>query len=339
VLLTEDHIAVGTVERPPSGDAALDSLGSSVSDVLRTELGQSSHVMTVPSNRVLQVLQDLRIQPNTTPAPTELARVADFTNARSVLWGQLTRFGEAIRIDATLQDLDKGQTVPLNAMAPNARDLLASIGLLADAVRENLAHGSTDILTELKSTSWKPSTSSFEALRLYNEGQLLTQQGNHQAALKSFEAATKIDDHFALALSAMAKSYSTLGYDTEAGQFSRRAMSLSESLPPQEKYRIAANHYRILNNTQKAIESYENLAKSSPGDATIPDSAAPRSTLEWLHPLPISPPALTTALTPAKDWSERDTPRAQTRQEAENFDRRPPSRSQLAGKLIVDKQT
>jgi hypothetical protein len=46
---------------------------------------------------------------------------------------------------------------------------------------------------------------------------------------------------------------------------------------------------------------------------------------------PISPPALTTALTPAKDWSERATPRAQTRQEVEEFDKRPPSRSQLAG--------
>jgi eukaryotic-like serine/threonine-protein kinase len=255
--------------RNASGDATLDSLGSSVSDVLRTELGQSSHVMTVPSNRVLQVLQDLRIQPNTTLAPTELARVADFTNARSVLWGQLTRFGEAIRIDATLQDLDKGQTVPLNAMAPNARDLLTSIGALADSVRESLAHGSTDILTELKSTSWKPSTSSFEALRLYNEGQQLTQQGNHQAALKSFEAATKIDDHFALALSAMAKSYSTLGYDDEAGQYTRRAMSLSEGLPALEKYRIAATHYQIVRDNAKAIESYENLVKASPNSLVV----------------------------------------------------------------------
>ena len=255
--------------RNASGDPTLDSLGPSVSDVLRTELGQSSHVMTVPSNRVLQVLQDLRIQPNTTLAPTELARVADFTNARSVLWGQLTRFGEAIRIDATLQDLDKGQTVPLNAMAPNTRDLLASIGALADSVRENLAHGSTDILTELKSTSWKPSTSSFEALRLYNEGQQLTQQGNHQAALKSFEAATKIDDHFALALSAMAKSYSTLGYDDEAGQFTRRAMSLSDGLPALEKYRIAATHYQIVRDNAKAIESYENLVKASPNSPVV----------------------------------------------------------------------
>ena len=113
-------------------------------------------------------------------------------------------------------------------------------------MRQNLARGSADILNELKSTAWKPSTSSFEALRLYNEGVQLTQQGTHQEALKSFEAATKADGNFALAFSALAQSYATLGYDTEAAQNSRRAMSLADALPPQEKYRIAANHYRIV---------------------------------------------------------------------------------------------
>ena len=46
-------------------------------------------------------------------------------------------------------------------------------------------------------------------------------------------------------------------------------MSLGEDLPPQEKYRIAANHYRIMNDIAKAIESYENLVKASPADVMI----------------------------------------------------------------------
>jgi eukaryotic-like serine/threonine-protein kinase len=255
--------------RNASGDVTLDALGPSVSEVLRTELGQSSRVRTIPSGRLNQVLHDLRIAPNATLAPAELARVADLSSARSVVWGQITRFGNAIRIDATLQDLEREQTVPLNAMAPNEGGLLTAVSQLAEGVRQSLARGSTDVLNELTSSAWKPSTSSFDALRLYNEGLGLTQQGKPQAALKSFEAATKADGNFALAYSGLGQTYATLGYDTEAGQFSRRAMSLSDALPPQEKYRIAANHYRILNNTQKAIESYEQLAKSSPGDAMI----------------------------------------------------------------------
>ena len=140
---------------------------------------------------------------------------------------------------------------------------------LADSVRENLAHGSTSILEELKSTSWKPSTASLDALRSYNEGVGFTQQGAHQTALKSFQAATKEDPNFALGFSGLAQAYSALGYDSEAAQASRQAMSLSADLPAQEKLRIAANHYGITNDTDKAIESYENLVKASPSDTTI----------------------------------------------------------------------
>ena len=254
--------------RNASGDVTLDSLGSSLSEVLRTELGQSSRVRTVPSDRLGQVLQDLRIAPNATLAPTELARVADLTNARRVLWGQFTRFGNAIRLDATLQDLDRGETVPLNAMAANEATLLTAIAELAGTVRQSLARGAPDILNELKSSSWKPSTNSFEALQLYNEGQQLTQQGNHQEALKHFQAATKQDGNFALAYSALARSYFTLGYENEAAEFSRRAVGLSDALPPQERYVIAANQSRIAHDTGKAIEAYENLVKASPGSAS-----------------------------------------------------------------------
>ncbi|KAL2003385.1 hypothetical protein VTN02DRAFT_4031 [Thermoascus thermophilus] len=42
---------------------------------------------------------------------------------------------------------------------------------------------------------------------------------------------------------------------------------------------------------------------------------------------PVSPPHLTTTIAPTKDWSERATPRAQTRQEIEDLDRRPHSRN------------
>ena len=183
--------------------------------------------------------------------------------------GQYTRFGNAIRIDATLQDLDRQQAVPLNAMAPNEGSLLTAITELAGAVRQSLARGSPDVLKELTLTARKPSTSSFEALRLYDEGLGLTREGKQQAALKSFEAATNADGNFALAFSGLAQAYATLGYDAEAGQFSRRAMSLAEALPPQEKYLISANHYRIVNDTPKAIEAYENLAKASPNNATV----------------------------------------------------------------------
>ena len=52
-------------------------------------------------------------------------------------------------------------------------------------------------------------------------------------------------------------------------------MSLSEALPAQEKYRIAANHYRIVNDNAKAVEAYENLVKASPNSPGAVRSGQP----------------------------------------------------------------
>ena len=95
------------------------------------------------------------------------------------------------------------------------------------------------------------------------------QQGAHQQALKSYEAAIKEDGNFALALSGLAQTYSALGYDDQAAAHSRQAMALSDNLPPQEKYRIAAHHYRIVNDSDRALEAYENIIKASPNDVNI----------------------------------------------------------------------
>jgi serine/threonine protein kinase/tetratricopeptide (TPR) repeat protein len=252
--------------RNASTDPTLDKLGPSLSQVLATMLGQSSQVRTVAPDRLNQVLTDLRISANAALTPTELARIADFTSTEHVIWGQVTRFADTLRIDATLLDLGNNQSTPLSAAAANEAALLPAIEALAGEIQTHLARGSGDVLADLKATAWKPSTTSFEALRLYNDGLLLTQQGTHQAALKSFQTAVQEDANFALAMSALALSYATLGYDDDAARYSRQAMALSDALPPQEKHRIAANHYRIVNDTARALESYEAIVKASPGD-------------------------------------------------------------------------
>jgi eukaryotic-like serine/threonine-protein kinase len=255
--------------RNASGDPTLDSLGQSVSEVLATDLGETSHVRTIASARVYQVLADLRIDRNEPLSPTKLANIADFASAQSILWGQCLKFGDEIRIDATLQDREGQKTTRLTATAVNQTALLDAIADLAAKVQQTLAEGSDVVLSGLKSTAWRPSTRSFQALRLYNEGQELARAGNHQEALKQFEAAAHEDPNFALALSALAETYANLGRDAQAAQYSRRALNLSESLQPQERYLIAASYYRLANEPERAIDTYEKLLQISPNNAQI----------------------------------------------------------------------
>src|SRR5437667_9252081 len=87
--------------------------------------------------------------------------------------------------------------------------------------------------------------------------------------MKHFEAATTEDPSFASAFSKLGQTHATLGHTREAEQASREAVRLSEKLPEQEKFLILANHARIVNDLDKAIESYENLARALPADPQI----------------------------------------------------------------------
>ena len=254
--------------RNASGDRAMDWLGPSLAEMLRSDVGQSASLRTVSPDRVHQILKDLRIPPNSEFDPGTLKRLAEFSNAQTMVWGQYLKVGDQIRIDATVQDLKRQRAIPVKAQAPNERELLQAIAQLAQSIQQNLSL-SSDGLKELRAKSFQPSSGSIQALRNYNEGLQFRRQGKNLDAAKSFEAASREDPEFALAYSKLGQTYADLGYDDRAEQFSRKAVQLSEKLPEQERYLIRANHARIANDTATAIESYENLAKVLPEDLEV----------------------------------------------------------------------
>jgi tetratricopeptide (TPR) repeat protein len=203
------------------------------------------------------------------PGFADNCRVADFSSADRVVWGQYAKFGEQIRIDA-VQDIKNDRTMPLKVEIPSEKDIPGGIDRLADSIRQKLAL-SDNVLKELKANSFNASSESVTALRDYQQGVQLAREGKNLDALKNFRTATTEDPQFALAFFHLADVNSQLGYDAEAEQASRKAMELTDSqnLPLPEKYRITAGHAGILKDNKKAIEAYENLAKSQPGDTEV----------------------------------------------------------------------
>ena len=252
--------------RNASADQSLSWLGSSVAETLSTDVGQSSHLRIVSPERVSQVLRDLRISPDTSLDSATVQRLAEFSNADNIVWGRYTRFGDQIRIDATIQDMKHGHTTTLAESAKES-DILKAIDLLAGDIRSNLAL-SRSTIKELQGQSFKASTNSLPAMHDYDDGLQLARRGNFLDAAKRFEAATK-DPQFALAYSELAKTYANLGQDSDAEHVSRKAVELSDQLPPVEKYLIQANHDQIQRDYPKAIEVYENLAKAAPDNTDV----------------------------------------------------------------------
>ncbi len=251
-----------------SGDQSWDWLGPSMAEMLSTDVGQSAHLRTVSTDRLQQVLHDLRISPATSVDPDTLRHIAEFSNADTVVSGQFVRFGEQIRIDAVVRDLKHDRSISIKSEAASEKALSAAVDQLADAIRQSLSLA-PNLVKELQSQAFKPNSNSVDALRDYNQGVQLARQGNSLEAVKHLAAATKEDPQFALAYSRLGESYAELGYDSDAEQSSRKANDLSENLPLAEKYLIQASYARVLKDDKKAIEAYENLAKSSPDNLDV----------------------------------------------------------------------
>ncbi len=254
--------------RNTSGDPSIDWVGSSVANILSTDVGQSAHLHTVSSDRLFQILKDLHISSNAEFDPDTLRRIAENSNADILVWGRYAKYGDQIRIDGTLQDRKHDRTVPLRIDVPSEKDFPKTMDQFAELIRTNLSV-SSDVLKELKASSFQPTSESVAALRDYNQSLQLIREGKNLDAIKGLQGAIKEDPQFALAFSRLAEIDLELGYDADAERNSRRAMELSDQLPKAEKYFIQANHWRVMKDPKKAIEAYENLAKTFPQDSDI----------------------------------------------------------------------
>ncbi|MGB2668002.1 MAG: tetratricopeptide repeat protein [Candidatus Acidiferrum sp.] len=251
-----------------SGDPALDQWGSNLADMLTTAVGQSAHLRIVSPDRMHQVLTDLRFTPGTAFDPSILSNIAKFSNADTMVWGKYFKNNDKIHIQATVRDLKQGRDVPINLDVLAADDITTPVNQLAELIRQNLAI-SPDVQKELKASSFQPTSKSPAALSAYMQGLQLRRQGKNLEAVKLFQAAVQDDPEFALAYSRLAETNSALGYDSQAEQASRKAVELDSQLPLAEKYLIEANHARVVKDNKKAIETYEKLAASLPGDTDV----------------------------------------------------------------------
>ena len=228
---------------------------------------------TVSPTSLHQIFSDLRISSTTVLDPSTIRRVADFSSADRVVWGQYAKFGDQIRIDATLQDTKSGATVPLKIDVANEKEIPGAIDRMAESIRQKLALPE-NVLKELKASSFQPTSKSVAALRDYDQGLGLQRDGKNLEAQKQFEAATTEDPAFALAFAKLGQVYSSLGYDSEAEQSAKKAVGLSQDLPAAEKYLISAIELQVIKNYPEAIKAYENLAKVSPDNYDVQSALA-----------------------------------------------------------------
>ena len=253
--------------RNASADPNMDWLGKVLADMLRTDLGEAAGLRIVPSERLSQILGDLRIAPNTEIEAGMLERVSQFSNAELLVAGQFARFGSAVRLEATLRAKDRA-TISVNAEAAADADIPQAVKQLARALRERLA-AAPAATGSARSALPGATSGSMAALKAYAEGEQLARANKHLEARGKFETATKEDPAFAYAFAKLAQTHQALGYGQEADTAAQKAAELSLKLPTEQRYVIDAMRAGVANDTDKAIDAYEHLAQLAPTDSQI----------------------------------------------------------------------
>jgi tetratricopeptide (TPR) repeat protein len=174
------------------------SLGTSVSEAFRIDLAQTPLVRILSTAEVGDALTRMRRDP-TTPVTPDLAReIATREGAKAVVTGEISALGKSYVLSARILGAADGtELVALRETAGDDAGIVAALDRLSAKVRERIGESLTSI--RAGEPLEKVTTGSLEALRLYNEGARLSDQGFEKEAVGRLEQAIALDSGFAMA--------------------------------------------------------------------------------------------------------------------------------------------
>jgi eukaryotic-like serine/threonine-protein kinase len=278
-----------------TGNPQLDWLRTGLTDMLVTDLSQSPDVEVLGTDRLVQILTNLRRQDDRQISFDTVQEVAKRAGVKSVILGSYVKAGDTIRINLKLQDAASGRIVTAERIdAPNESTLLTSVDDLTKRIKARFTPGGTVNVTNallnrpgtggaapalsLDRDLKEVSTSSIDAYRGYVEGVDLHNRGREPEAVAPLEKAISIDPNFAMALTKLAVVESNLGHPLKREEYSKRALALLDRLSPRERYYIEGYYY-----SNKADSLDKSIAAYKKAIELYPDHASARHNLALLY--------------------------------------------------------
>ncbi|MGQ0539327.1 MAG: protein kinase domain-containing protein, partial [Gemmatimonadaceae bacterium] len=253
------------------GPADDSTLGTTVAEALRTDLGQSSSFKVLTRASVREILR-LMQRPPEHAVDFALAReIATREGAKAVLDGSVVKLGGGYVVSTRLVSaIDGAELETFRREAAAESDLISALGKLSRDIRGKIGESLKDI-RDTKALE-RVTTPSLAALRRYVDGVRLTDEvGDTDRGLSALEEAVALDSAFAMAWRKIAVVVSNLGTDRPRSiSAASRAYLHRERLSEGE--RLLTEAYYHSNgpepDREKAIAAYEALLEADPDNAT-----------------------------------------------------------------------
>jgi len=252
VLAAQDRIILVEFDNKTSDS----TLGASVTEALRIDLGQSNVMRLMEPSDLQAALQRMGKPAGAALDQALASDVARREGIKAIITGEITSLGSGYSLAARVIDANTGETlVPIRETASDASQLIGAVDKLSKALREKVGESlgrirGGDPLEQV-------TTSSLEALRLYTEAVRDHAAGRSEEAVKLLRQAVAVDSTFAMAWRKLAVvvPQAIVGGDAEAMDAARRAYQFRDRLPPVERGLTEAYYYSAVTGDQEKEEA------------------------------------------------------------------------------------
>ena len=239
-------------------------VSTAISEMLSTELSAGEKLRIVPEENVVRSRLELGLSDSDSLGKETLSKLGKDLGTDLVVLGSYVTQGKAgqvrIRLDFRLQNVHPGETIAEESVSGTEGELFELVSVAGSRLRGQL--GIPDLSSEEAVGLRASLPADARVARLYSEGlgrlRVFDGMGARDALLKTVAA----DPQFALAHSALAETWTMLGYDDKAREEGKRAFDLSDGLSRPDRLFIEGTYHQTTKEWGRAIEIFTTLFDS-----------------------------------------------------------------------------
>jgi len=265
VVGSEDRFVLADFQNR-TGDS---TLGTSVTEALRVDLGQSSVVKILSDREVAGALTRMTLKSGTPLHDSLAVQLAQREGAKAVIIGEVAPLGTGFVLTAKVLESSTGETrASVRSTAKDAGELLTALNDLSGQLRERIGESLRTI--RASDPLEQVTTSSLQALQEYSLGARIFITGDFDGAKQHLEAAIAIDSNFAMAYRKLGAVYTNLSApQSQVSAVVRKAYQLRDRLTPIERYLTEAAYYRSVEpNPDRVVSAFQAVLAINPLDLT-----------------------------------------------------------------------
>jgi serine/threonine protein kinase/tetratricopeptide (TPR) repeat protein len=236
-------------------------VSTALSEMLTAELAAGEQLRTVPDETVARTKIDLGLSDVESLPPETLTRVRKNLASDFIILGSYLDLGKEkggrIRLDLRLENTVKGETVAAVSETGTEKTIIDLVSQVGARLREQFG---LEKLSQIESDGVRAELpSNPEAMRPYSQGLAKIRAFDALSARELLSHAVAADPSFPLAHSELARTWSSLGYDSNAQQEAKKALDGAGNLSREKHLLVEARFYETSKDWGKAIEAYQTL--------------------------------------------------------------------------------